>query len=115
MNRFASTLLRLLDRVTAPETVSAHCDIPCGIYDPHAAQLAALTVIRMHQLIQNLPNPGAGAGKAEQDVYAMQMSRYTAVKEEHARLVEHEIIILWTDYFEPEHLEKVPNLHDLVW
>src|SRR5438046_6338071 len=111
----ASRGLRALDRMAPPETAHAHCDIPCGIYDPHAAQIAALTVIRMHQLIQNLPHPGAGAGKAEMDTYAMQMARYTAVKEEHARLVEHEIIILWTDYFKPEHLEKVPNLHDLVW
>jgi nickel superoxide dismutase len=113
--RLADRALDAVQRRLPAEEAAAHCDIPCGIYDPHAAQLAALTVIRMHQLIQNLPNPGAGAGKAEQDVYAMQMSRYTTVKEEHAKLVEHEIIILWTDYFKPEHLEKVPNLHDLVW
>src|SRR5947199_6072317 len=108
-------VLEAFDRVAPPSVAHAHCDIPCGIYDPHAAQIAALTVIRMHQLIQNLPQPGAGAGKAEMDTYAMQMARYTAVKEEHAKLVEHEIIILWTDYFKPEHLEKHGNLHDVVW
>jgi nickel superoxide dismutase len=103
------------DRVAPPSVAYAHCDIPCGIYDPHTAQLGALTVIRMVQLIEALQQPGAGAAKAEMDTYGMQISRYTAIKEEHARIVEHEIIILWTDYFKPEHLEKHPNLHDVVW
>jgi nickel superoxide dismutase len=104
-----------LDRVAPPSVAYAHCDIPCGIYDPHTAQLAALTVIRMVQLIGALQQPGAGASKEEWDTYGMQISRYAAVKEEHARIAEHEIIILWTDYFKPEHLDKHPNLHDGVW
>ena len=54
MIRFVSPVIRLLDRVSPPEKVSAHCDIPCGIYDPHAAQVAALTVLRMNQLIAAL-------------------------------------------------------------
>ena len=45
----------------------------------------------------------------------MQISRYSAIKEAHAALTEHELIILWTDYFRPEHLEKHPTLHDVVW
>ncbi len=107
--------LRGFDRALAAEDASAHCDIPCGIYDPHAAQIAALTVIRMVQLIQNAAIPGEGSGKAEWDAYGSTMSRYTAVKESHAAICEQEIIILWSDYFKPEHLEKVPDLHDLVW
>jgi nickel superoxide dismutase len=103
------------DRVAPPTVAHAHCDIPCGIYDPHMAQIAALTVVRMVQLIQGLQMPGQDAAKAEWDTYMMQVSRYTAVKEEHARMCEHEIIILWTDYFKPDHLQKAPNLHDLVW
>ena len=103
------------DRVAPPSVAYAHCDIPCGIYDPHAAQIAALTVVRMMQLIQGLQKPDGGAAKEEWDTYTMQVSRYSAVKEEHAKLCEHEIIILWTDYFRPEHLEKNPNLHDTVW
>jgi nickel superoxide dismutase len=103
------------DRVAPPSDAHAHCDIPCGIYDPHAAQLAALTVIRMVQLMQGLQQPGQSASKEEWDTYGMQISRYSSVKEEHAKLCEHEIIILWTDYFKPEHLEKHPNLHDVVW
>src|SRR5256714_11331266 len=104
-----------LDRVSPPGVAYAHCDIPCGIYDPHMAQIAALTVVRMVQLIQGLQMPAAGASKEEWDTYTMQISRYSATKEDHARLCEHELIILWTDYFKPEHLEKHPNLHDVVW
>jgi len=108
-------MLRAMDRLSAPRVAEAHCDIPCGIYDPHAAQIAAHTVIRMFQLIQNLEKPADNAGKEQIDTYLQSFGRYVAVKEEHAKIVEHEIIILWTDYFRPEHLEKHPNLHDLVW
>jgi len=117
-----STLPSLVDRVldkfdhvAPPIDAYAHCDIPCGIYDPHMAQIAALTVVRMVQLIEGLQQPGANASKNEWDTYGMQISRYSATKEEHARICEHELIILWTDYFRPEHLEKHPNLHDVVW
>lgn len=108
-------VLEALDRAAPPSVAHAHCDIPCGIYDPHFAQIAALTVVRMVQLIQGLQKPAPGASKEEWDTYTMQMSRYTAVKEEHAKIAEHEIIILWSDYFKPEHLEKHPNLHEVVW
>src|SRR4030088_3539641 len=104
-----------LDSVAPPSVAYAHCDIPCGIYDPHTAQIAALTVVRMVQLIGALQKPADGASKEEWDTYTMQISRYSAVKEEHAKIVEHELIILWTDYFKPEHLEKHANLHDVVW
>ena len=108
-------VLGALDRVAPPSVAHAHCDIPCGIYDPHAAQIAALTVVRMVQLIQGLQMPAQGASKEEWDTYMMQISRYTAVKEEHAKLCEHEIIILWSDYFKPEHLQKHADLHEVVW
>jgi nickel superoxide dismutase len=107
--------IELLDRVSRPRTARAHCDIPCGIYDPHTAQVAALTVIRMIQLIEALPKPGDGASQAERDTYAAQMARYTTVKEDHAKLCEHELVILWSDYFKPEHQEKYPNLHEVFW
>jgi len=108
-------VLDVFDRAAPPSVAYAHCDIPCGIYDPHNAQIGALTVIRMVQLIGALQQPAAGAAKVEWDTYGMQISRYSAVKEEHAKICEHEIIVLWTDYFKPEHLEKHPNLHDVVW
>jgi nickel superoxide dismutase len=107
MNRFASQMIRLLDRVSPPETVSAHCDIPCGIYDPHAAQIAALTVLRMNQLMDQVdPSDKAGGNS---------FGRYVTVKEEHAELCKKELDILWHDYFRPEHLEKYPDLHTTFW
>ncbi|HYW89865.1 MAG TPA: superoxide dismutase, Ni [Chloroflexota bacterium] len=113
--RLLDRFIGAFDRIAPPMDVYAHCDIPCGIYDPHMAQIAALTVVRMVQLIQGLQKPDGGASKEEWDTYAMQMSRYTTIKEEHAKLCEHEIIILWTDYFKPEHLDKHPDLHEVVW
>ena len=113
MNRFASPLLRLVDRISPPESVSAHCDVPCGIYDPHTAQIAALTVVRMNQLIANLEL--AGADKAVMDTYGNSLTRYISTKEDHAEACKREIDILWHDYFRPEHLEKFPDLHTTVW
>jgi nickel superoxide dismutase len=111
--KFVSPLLRLIDRTSAPETVSAHCDIPCGIYDPHAAQIAALTVLRMDQLIAALEM--SGSDKGAMDKYGNSITRYVKAKEEHAELCKKEIDILWHDYFRPEHLEKYPDLHTKVW
>ncbi len=81
----------------------AHCDIPCGIYDPHHAQLAAHTIIRMTQLIE----------EANGDVH--KIARMTRVKEKHAEIVEEEIVTLWADYFKEEHLKDNPDLHSLIW
>lgn len=100
--------LRALDAVSAPSTVHAHCDIPCGIYDPHLMQLAALTVVRMNQLIDGLEDASGKAGEHA-------MARYTVVKEEHAELVKREARVIYGDYFKPEHVEKYPNLHQLTW
>jgi nickel superoxide dismutase len=110
---FVSPLLRLIDRVSPPETVSAHCDIPCGIYDPHMAQIAALTVVRMNQLIANLQM--AGTEKPQMDAYANSFSRYVKTKEDHAETCKRELDILWHDYFRPEHLQQYPDLHEKFW
>ena len=104
---FVSPVLRLIDRVSAPQTVSAHCDIPCGIYDPHMAQVAALTVLRMNQLIEGLQSEGVARENS--------FSRYISTKEAHAEQCKRELDILWHDYFRPEHLEKYPDLHTIVW
>lgn len=108
--------MNLVDRMIAAtqrplsaQDAAAHCDVPCGIYDPHAAQIAAHTVIRMVDLIEGLGSDLANAA------HLNTISRHIAVKESHAAIAEHEIIILWTDYFRPEHAEKYPQLHDLVW
>lgn len=91
------------------KSVFAHCDIPCGIYDPHSAQLAAKTILKMVQKILELPKDNPTVNDRNSFV------RMVAVKEEHAEACKREVLILWTDYFKQEHLEKFPNLHDLVW
>jgi nickel superoxide dismutase len=99
--------MRGLDRVAPPATAEAHCDIPCGIYDPHLMQIAALSVVRMNQLIDAL---GDDAAKTKSS-----LSRYITVKEEHAEIVKREARIIWGDYFKPEHLEKYKDLHQVTW
>ena len=91
--------------------VFAHCDIPCGIYDPHTAQLAAKTVLTMVRKIKELDPPKADDNLNDRNSFV----RMVLVKEQHAEFCKKEILILWTDYFKPEHLEKFPDLHDLVW
>ncbi len=106
---------RVLDRVHPPHIVYAHCDIPCGIYDPHEAQISALTVIRMDQLIGELAHPGPEAKPEDRAVYISKMSRYTTVKEQHAERVKHEVRVIWGDYFTPDHAKQFPQAHELVW
>ena len=110
MNRMLRSSLRLLDRLSPPQKVHAHCDIPCGIYDPIAAKIAAQTVLKMVMRIQAMPGQGAGDAAA-----ANTFSRYVTVKEQHAEIAKKEIDILWHDYFRPEHLDKYPDLHTRVW
>lgn len=87
----------------------AHCDVPCGIYDPKSAQIAAATVLKMVQLISELPKDNPTANDRNKFV------RMVLTKEEHARKCKEEILILWTDYFKEEHLEKFPDLHSIFW
>lgn len=95
--------------------IYAHCDIPCGIYDPHEAQMAAHTVIRMVNLINDLKASNEEPPFDERKKIISQTSRLTKVKEEHAEKVKTEIRILWGDYFKEEHLKDHPDLHDLVF
>lgn len=97
-------LAQILLKILPSKPVYAHCDIPCGIYDPKPSQLAAKTVLTMVQKIKALP---------KDDIHSF--IRMVSVKEQHAELCKKEILILWTDYFKSEHLEKFPDLHDLVW
>ena len=79
----------------------AHCDIPCGIYDPVSAKIAAQTVQKMILRIEALEPPAASADAAARHTYANTMSRYAAVKEEHAEICKRELTILWADYAWP--------------
>lgn len=102
-------LIRSLVKILPEKAVFAHCDIPCGIYDPHTAQLAAKTVLTMVQKINALPAKNPTVEDRNNFV------RMVKVKEDHAEICKKEILILWTDYFKSEHLEKFPDLHDLIW
>jgi nickel superoxide dismutase len=104
----------LRDAVRPPRAVYAHCDIPCGIYDPHEAQIAALTVLRMDQLIAEAPPPAADGKPEERAAYTSKLARYTAVKEQHAERVKHEIRVIWGDYITPDHVKQHPQLGETV-
>jgi nickel superoxide dismutase len=104
------SLLRRVRHWFEPETVHAHCDIPCGIYDPHEAIVGAQTVIRMTDLIAELPSKGLSEWEGRNA-----MVRYVNVKEAHAERVKHEVRIIWGDYFKDEHVQAHPGLHELVW
>lgn len=98
-------ILRAVDKIFLAPFVFAHCDIPCGIYDPHAAQMAAHTVLRMTKLIQ----------EAESKHDKAQFVRLVKVKEEHAEIVKREVAIIWGDYFKEEKAKDTSDLHQKVW
>ncbi len=93
----------------------AHCDIPCGIYDPTPAKIAAKTVARMVEQMNTLPLPSDQKDAQAVRVYQNALVRRVLVKEQHAETVKRELEILWSDFFKPEHLEKYQNLHELFW
>jgi len=91
----------MLSRLLAPTTeVSAHCDLPCGVYDPAAAKYEATSV---KAIIGKYNDSSDEAFKA----------RALVIKEERSDLVKHHLWVLWTDYFKPPHFEKYPQLHGL--
>ena len=107
-------MVSFISRILPLQIAHAHCDIPCGIYEPKAAQTAALTVQVMVQKIVNPPKVD------EKDVNSIRnfhntMTRYVMNKEVHAQICKEELLILWTDYFKEEHLEKFPDLHNTFW
>ena len=95
-------LLELADRVRPPVTASAHCDVPCGVYDPAQARIEADSVQKIIEKYH------ASTDEAFR-------TRCLFVKEQRADLVKHHLWVLWTDYFKPEHLEKYSDLHDTFW
>ena len=103
-------LVEKLDRALSFKTAKAHCDIPCGIYDPIKAQLAALSVVRMLDLMRDLVDT-----HKERDVeFINTMTRLVHVKEEHAEECKREIRVIWGDYIKASHLEAFPQLSGLV-
>jgi nickel superoxide dismutase len=95
--------MSLLARLLAPRvTVEAHCDLPCGVYDPAQARIEA-------QSVKACMEKYAASDDEQFKIRAIQ------IKEERADLVKHHLWVLWTDYFKPEHLESHPGLHQLFW
>ncbi|MBV9041873.1 MAG: superoxide dismutase, Ni [Acidimicrobiia bacterium] len=96
-----SRLISIIDRVRPPLEAHAHCDLPCGVYDPAQARIEAQSVKGCMDKFQ---------ASDDHDFKA----RAILIKEERCELVKHHLWVLWTDYFKPEHLAKVPDLNDLV-
>jgi len=90
-----------LPKLFTIKPVYAHCDLPCGVYDPAQARIEAESVLKIQEKY---------AGLHDEDKL-----RAIIIKEQRADLVKQHLWVLWSDYFKPEHLEAHPNLHDLVW
>jgi nickel superoxide dismutase len=103
-------LLNSIDRVAAFDDASAHCDIPCKIYDPSTAQIAALTVVRMIDMIEETEKNASDKDPA----YLNSMARFIAQKEEHGAICKEEIRVIWGDYFKAPQFEKFPEAHELT-
>ncbi len=95
-------LIALVDRLSPPTPVSAHCDLPCGVYDPAQARIEAESVKGCQEKYQG----------SDDEVFR---ARAITIKEERADLVKHHLWVLWTDYFKPQHAENYPELHQLFW
>ena len=100
--RIADHLLALADRVSPPSVAHAHCDLPCGVYDPAQARIEAESVKATMEK----------ANASDDESFKI---RAAIIKEERAELVKHHLWVPWTDYFKPEHLERFPDLHDKFW
>ena len=93
--------MRLLARLLAPKvTAHAHCDLPCGVYDPAQARIEAESVKAIDEKYRDNTDPEFRA-------------RALIIKEQRSELVKHHLWVLWTDYFKPPHFEKYPQLHQL--
>lgn len=103
------SLLNIIDSKYKLPQVSAHCDIPCKIYDPSNAQIAALTIIRLDDLIGEIALKDSLSVKDH-----AQLSRLVSQKEEHGLVVKEEIRVIWGDYFKQAQFDQVPGIHELV-
>ena len=98
----ASRLLTLVDRVAPPQQLSAHCDVPCGVYDPEQARIEAESC---YKIIQKYAD-------SDDEVFR---ARCIGVKEHRADVAKEAIYVLWSDYFKPPHVEQFPDLHQVCW
>ena len=91
-----------ISNIFSPRVVSAHCDLPCGVYDPAQARIEAESVKACMEKFN----------ASEDQTFR---ERAVRIKEDRSELVKHHLWVLWTDYFKPAHLEAHPQLHDLFW
>lgn len=103
------SLISFIDQHFTVPTTSAHCDIPCKIYDPSTAQISVLTMIRLVDLIDEIAAKDALTVKDQ-----AQLSRLVAQKEEHGLAVKEEVRVIWGDYFKQPQFDQVPGVHELV-
>jgi nickel superoxide dismutase len=96
--------------LTPTRTVHAHCDLPCGIYDPAQARIEAESVKAVQTKYADAENQ-----KKPSETVEDYKARCLVIKEQRADLVKHHLWVLWTDYFKPEHVERFPELHDTFW
>ncbi len=87
--------------------VKAHCDIPCKIYDPAVAQVAAVSIVRLMDLMADVNSTDQTSGIA-------QISRLIAQKETHSAGVKHEVVTIWGDYFKAPQIKMFPSVHSLA-
>ncbi|MDC1141958.1 superoxide dismutase, Ni [Planctomycetota bacterium] len=104
----------MLEKIFPTKVAEAHCDGPCGVYDPSSARIAGEAVLSMTKKMLDLNIPEA-SDKAAYAAYLNTMSRYASIKEEEAHKAKSELLVLWTDYFKPPHLEANPEIHDIFW
>jgi nickel superoxide dismutase len=97
-----SGLLSSVDRIAVPLVAEAHCDLPCGVYDPAQARIEAEAVKSITERFN----------ASDDDLFR---TRALIIREQRAELLKHHLWVLWTDYFTPEHLKAYPNLHDVFW
>jgi nickel superoxide dismutase len=109
-----NTIIRKYNQSFPATTVHAHCDGPCGVYDPASARIAAEAVLSMTKKLVALPVPDSG-DHAATVAYHNTFSRFVAIKEEQAHLAKDELLVLWTDFFKPHHLEANPEIHNMFW
>ncbi|MDO5732865.1 MAG: superoxide dismutase, Ni [Eubacteriales bacterium] len=101
--------MNIFEKLLHIEEVSAHCDVPCGIYDPFPAQIAALTTVRMiDQMTDILASDHSEMEKLNT------FTRLVAVKEEHAEKVKHEIRVIWGDFIKADQIKAYPQIHELT-
>ncbi len=100
--RIVDRLFSTIDRLAPPVTAHAHCDLPCGVYDPAQARIEAESVKACMEKFN----------ASDDEVFR---GRAVSIKEQRAELVKHHLWVLWTDYFKPEHVAKHPQLSDLFW